>query len=303
MEAGPEMERARELLALGTPQRLPLPERGLETALLDWGGDGPLALLHHANGFCKGTLGLLVPELRKHYRVFAMDARGHGDSSRPEGPEAYRWDEFALDVVAVAERLAAEHGAEVALGLCHSFGGTSLLGAASRRPELFGRLVLVDPVTPPGPQDMPPERLEHTAGLAEGALRRRSEWPSRGEARTWWAERPLFADWQPEAIDLYALDGLRERADGSVELKCSGTVESAVFENGASLDVAGLVAGMTTPTRWLWAARGNFPVELYRSLAATMEAARVETLDAGHLVPMERPELVLEAALGASDPA
>ena len=27
---------------------------GLEIALLDFGGDGPLALLHHANGFCAG---------------------------------------------------------------------------------------------------------------------------------------------------------------------------------------------------------------------------------------------------------
>jgi len=47
-------------------RRLPLPGRGVEIALLDWGGDGPLVLMHHANGFCAGTFGLvaeaLVPE-------------------------------------------------------------------------------------------------------------------------------------------------------------------------------------------------------------------------------------------------
>ncbi len=291
------MERAREILALGTPRRLRLVERGVETALLDWGGEGPLALLHHANGFCKGVLGLLVPELRRHFRVFAMDARGHGDSSQPEGPDAYRWEEFALDVAAVAERLADEHGAPLALGLGHSFGGTSMLGAASRRPDLFERLVLVDPVTPPRAEDTPPERHAHTANLAEGAQRRRSDWPSRADARAWWAERPLFEAWQPDAIDLYALDGLRDRADGTVELKCPGAIESAVFRNGGSVDVAGGVAGMTTPTLWLRAALGGFPIETYQRLAASMADARIESLDAGHLVPMERPELVLEAAL------
>ena len=158
----------------------------------------------------------------------------------------------------------------------------------------------MDPVVPPSAEDMPPEREEHVSGLAEGAQRRRSDWPNREEARAWWAERPLFEDWQPEAIDLYALDGLRERDDGSVELKCPGAVEASVFQNGGALDVPSLVAGMTVPTRWLWAARGNFPVEIYELLAATMEAAEVETLDAGHLVPMEHPALVVEAALRAA---
>ncbi len=292
-----EMDRARELLALGTPRRIELPERGLEIALIDWGGEGPPALLHHANGFCKGVLGLLIPELRKHFRVFAMDARGHGDSSRPEGTDAYQWDEFALDAVAVAERLTLERGAPLALARGHSFGGTALLGAASRRPELFHRLVLVDPVTPPRAGAAPPERLEHTADLADRAERRRMGWPNRAEARAWWAERPLFAEWSEVAIDLYALDGLRERADGFVELKCSGAVEAAVYQNGANVDLPAIVAGMATPTLWLWASEGNFPIEDYRSLAGAMKDARIESLDAGHLVPMEHPELVIDAVL------
>ena len=32
--------------------RLALPERGVELALIDWGGAGPRVLLAHANGFC-----------------------------------------------------------------------------------------------------------------------------------------------------------------------------------------------------------------------------------------------------------
>lgn len=45
----------------------------------------------------------------------------------------------------------------------------------------------------------------------------------------------------------------------------------------------------------LWASRGDFPRAMYEQLASAMPGARVHDIDAGHLVPMERPDLVLEA--------
>jgi pimeloyl-ACP methyl ester carboxylesterase len=225
-----------------------------------------------------------------------MDARGHGDSSRPEGAHAFAWREFARDLAAVAARLAAESGGPLALGIGHSFGGTSLLGAAHERPELFERLLLVDPVTPPAPALSGPERAEHVAQMVDAARRRRSEWPSRAEARAWFAERSLFAGWTAVALDLYVQDGLRERADGSVELKCPGEVEGAVFAQGEALDLGAWAKNLPQPALWLWAERGNFPLERYEALAAAMARARVERVPAGHLIPMEQPELVADAA-------
>ena len=69
------------------------------------------------------------------------------------------------------------------------------------------------------------------------------------------------------------------------------------------MDVAALAQGVATPALWLWAALGNFSRERYRSLAATMLRARVETLEAGHLAPMERPDLVADAILRFADEA
>lgn len=293
------METAASLLARAEQRKLVLPGRGVEIALLDWGGDGPLILLHHANGFCKGMWARVAEGLRADYRVVAMDARGHGDSSWPEGAPAdvFAWDEFALDLLAVAEALVAERGdAKLALGIGHSFGGTSMLGAASRRPELFERLLLVDPVTPPPPDRELPERMVHVQDLVERALKRRADWPSAEEARAWWAERDFFAAWQPEALDLYALDGLRSRDDGGVELKCSPVVEAAVFSQSRGPDVRELARRTKVPCLWLWARGGNFPLPFHQALVAMMPAARLEELDAGHLVPMEHPELIVEAA-------
>lgn len=256
-----------------------------------------MALLHHANGFCAGVWGLVADSLRQRHRVIAMDARGHGDSSRPDGAGAYRWDRFVEDLVAVAERLLEETGRQsIALGLGHSFGGTSLLGAAARRPKLFERLVLVDPVTPPPSARLAPERPRRVHRLAEGARRRQQHFASREEARERWAGRSSFARFDPRALDLYAVHGLRERADGGVELKCPGEVEAAVFDAG-HLDVFALAPRVEAPTLFLWARDGSFPRRTYETLAASMPSARVEDLDAGHLAPMERPDLVTAAVL------
>src|SRR5262249_57556438 len=67
-------------------QRLALPESGIALSLCDWGGEGPLLLMHHANGFCAPTFGLLAEALRSEFHVVGIDARGHGDSSIPQPP-------------------------------------------------------------------------------------------------------------------------------------------------------------------------------------------------------------------------
>jgi len=291
---------ARALLARAVRRSVQLAD--VEIALLDWGGAGEPVLLHHANGFCKGVWALVAERLAPRFRVFEMDARGHGDSSRPEAPGSYAWARFAEDAAAVAAFVAAECRVKrLPLAVGNSFGGTSLLGAAKRRPDLFGRLVLVDPVVPLLVEEIPPERREHMIAMVERATKRRADWPSRAEARAFFAERELFEHFDPRALDLYVLDGLRERGDGSVELKCAGAVESAVFAGGGEVDVAALARGLRTPALWLWAARGSFSRERYRELAASMALGRVEDLACGHLAPMERPDLVADAILRFAD--
>lgn len=294
------MDPAAELLAGVARRRVGLAS-GIEIALLDWGGAGPLALLHHANGFCAGVWGLVAHALRGRFRVVALDARGHGESSKPTGPGMYRWERFAEDLLGVADVLVGEEAARgrparIALGLGHSFGGTAILTAAARRPGMFERIVLVDPVVPlPPGAPMPPEREGHVATLAQAARERNPIWPSREAAVKAWAAKKFFAAWRPEALALYAAEGLRERADGQVELKCPGEVEAAIFEQSGQLDVFAEARALVTPALFLWAVGGDFPRAAYERLASLATQARVEDIEAGHLAVMERPDLVFDA--------
>lgn len=287
------MERAAALLAAAAPRRLELPARGIDVALLDWGGDGPLVLAHHANGFSKGEWAEVAAGLGGRCRFIAMDARGHGDTRFLTAEPAFGWDVFAEDTLAVAQALCDELGRpRIDLGVGHSFGGTSMLGAAAREPARFGGLLLLDPVTPhPGPR--PP----HVEGLVERARKRRAEWPDRAEARRWFAERALFRTWREEALDLYVLDGLRESA-GGVALKCAPEVEARVF-TGGELDLDGLAGRTSTACVWVWAESGDFPRARHEELVARMPSARLEAWPVGHLIPMERPDRVVEAILAA----
>ncbi|MGD9763790.1 MAG: alpha/beta fold hydrolase [Candidatus Binatia bacterium] len=298
--------RARALLARATPRTLALPDRGVDIALLDWEGDGPLVLLHHANGFCKGIWALVAEDLSRDFRVVSMDARGHGDSSHPADLAAYRESTLAADVIAVAERLAAQHGAPVALGIGHSLGGAMMLRAAAHRVDLFSRLLLVDPVIGVHEPEHSSEHPSATQRLVAGARKRRTHWPSRAAARAWCRERSFFSAWREEAIELYLLDGMAEAPDGSVTLKCPSAVEAEVFANVGTSDNFALGADVRAPTLILWAARGDFSRPRMEAVALTMAEAHVEPIDSGHLVPMENPELVSEAArrmLAVAQPA
>jgi len=281
-------------------RRITLPENGIEIAVQDWGGDGPLALLHHANGFCAALWAPVAEGLRDRFHVVAMDARGHGDSGIPSEvvtAETFSWSVMADDVRQVANVLLNEVGqSKIALGLGHSFGGTLTLAAESRQPGLYEKLVLIDPVVPP-----PSWLLEARGGnenqMVERALRRRDRWASRQEARDLLSSKELFAEWTPRAYELYIEEALQETEDGEVKLKCAREVEAAVFGNSFSLDLGKVLPRVAAPVRLLWAAQGSFPLQIVRDVCSQLPSGELIELDAGHLMLMEKPDWVVDQVL------
>ena len=270
----------------------------VDISVLDWGGSGPPALLHHANGLCAATLGPVAALLRPRYRVFGMDARGHGDSTVLQDLERYQWTAFRDDWIGVAETIVAECGEPLALGLGHSLGGTTTMLGAAERPDLVREIALVEAVIPlphETPEAEDPARVARLERLVRGATNRRARWSSREEARAHFAARRFFSGWRDDALDLYVDEGLADAADGAVTLKCPGAVEAAVFVNGRGLDAVGAAARVRCPATWLWARQGDFPRALYEGAVAAMENARIVDVDGGHMVPMEAPERVAGA--------
>ena len=112
-----------------------------------------------------------------------------------------------------------------------------------------------------------------------------------------WSRKALFRDWDPRALQLYVEEGLRDRPDGQVELKCRAEVEATVFDASSSLDLFAVAHRIEVPTLLLRAGRGHFPMSVYEALAERMPDARTLELDIDHLMPAHNPPELAEAIL------
>ena len=80
----------------------------------------------------------VVPYLSQHYRVVVMDLRGNGRSDRPNPPEAYTFDHYYADFIAVLDRLEVERAALVGL----SATAMTVLRLAAEQPSRVSHLVI-----------------------------------------------------------------------------------------------------------------------------------------------------------------
>jgi len=101
-------------------------------------GSGPLLVLIHGITEDHRSFDPLLPLLEQHYRVLAVDLRGHGDSPAADD---YPLDEMAADVFAVVDGAlagSAEGGDEAAgaapLVIGHSLGGIVAAAYGARFP-------------------------------------------------------------------------------------------------------------------------------------------------------------------------
>lgn len=280
----------------------------IEIAGWDFGGDGDLALLQHANGMCGALWALVATQLTSRYRVIALDCRGHGDSERLTVPDDYDWPVMVSDIVQVAQALCEEFGAEqISLGIGSSFGGILLSGAAAVEPELFSRLVLLDPPIHPSEELIEQMGIDFQApastreGIVEQALKRKYIWASREDARQAWQDKPLFSVWDPRAFDIYLSAGMKERDDGQVELKCHPTVEAHIFASTGSFGLFDYAPQVEIPVELVHAAKGFFSAEFYGHIATVFPNCALSSMSAGHLLPLEAPDEVVQFVLSLRD--
>jgi pimeloyl-ACP methyl ester carboxylesterase len=112
-----------------------------------FGDAGAPVLLFHGGGQTRHAWRRTAVEIaRAGMTAYAVDQRGHGDSEWV-ADGAYRFEDFADDVTAVAAELTRRHG-EPPVAIGASLGGiASLLAAGEAKDTIFAALVLVD-ITP-----------------------------------------------------------------------------------------------------------------------------------------------------------
>lgn len=220
--------------------------------------------------------------LADHGAVYAIDARGHGDSAAST-PGPWPTERFVADVVEVLETL----GPATLIG--HSMGGLHAWETAAARPDLVNALVV---------EDMAPDHRGRTA----------APWVSWFDAMpeafdSLAAVRDAFG-WPRHTVGDYLAECVREGPDG-YRLLTSHSLAAAIASEWGERDFWTGVAAVRCPTLLLQAEDTAIASEQMVDMARLIPKARhVKVPDTGHLLHDDAPEryreLVTEFLTGSA---
>jgi len=282
-----------------------VPDGPPDEAWIELGGDGPRLVFTHANGFPPGAYRTLLARLSAEFSVTAFANRALWSKDDPDSVSS--WQSLADDL---RDGLAARGGPPV-VGVGHSIGGMLVALAAARSPELFSRLVLLEPVVFTGLHARiwgltKRIGLSRWFPLAAGAERRRDTWPDRDAVRSSWTGKPVFATWDPRVFEDYLEGAVVDREDGSVVLRYPKRWEARLFRVCPHNEWARL-REVTVPTLVVCGETSDtLTPAAARRMAREMPNTRVvELAGTSHFLPMEKPDevarLVIEFAAGRGD--
>ncbi|WP_179953442.1 alpha/beta fold hydrolase [Desulfobotulus mexicanus] len=275
------------------------PEKG-PLHYIDWGGEGPMAHLLHANGFCAGTYDPLIRLMSEKLHVIGSDVRGHGSSLSPVEMPIRHWKVFADDLEFMVSSLMKPP----VIGIGHSLGAVTTLIAAARHPELFSCIILMDPVILPRRYLMFMGFLRMTGligqfPLAKGARRRKFVFKGKQEALSrFTAGRGIFKTWDPSFVDAYLECGLLEVDEETAILKCDPELEAQIFES-VPADIWSYAKKVKCPVLAIRGKKSDtFVQDAADRFSRTVKDCELVVVDkSGHFVPMEQPAICAEHIL------
>ncbi|MCH8543255.1 MAG: alpha/beta hydrolase [Alcanivorax sp.] len=260
--------------------------------------DRPTLAFAHANGFPGGSYRTFLAPFAEHFSLEVMDRMGHD----PLYPVDAHWGSLSRELEAKLEHLPRPF-----VGMGHSMGGVLMCMVASRRPDWFSALIMLDPPLINGWQGHlfnfarfagMGDRIT-PAGRSKG---RRARWPDRAEAEAYFLRRPFFQRLDPRCLADYLAAGLEPDGDapgegdaGALRLRYAPEVEVNVFRTTPGnigrlpqLQVPGLmVSGAESEPMFRSSARRHVQRHgmVYRLAPG------------GHMFPLENPEAASDIIL------
>jgi lipase len=258
-----------------------------ELSYLLYEGDGPPLIFLHATGFQPWLWHPLARELACAYRIVAPSFCEHRETDPENG--GLSWVTLAEDLVRLCNLLQLKKPFLVG----HSMGGTvHLIAHALSGLQAMG-MILIEPILLPkafyhGRMSVD----EHP--FAAKAIRRTNFWHNRDEAMAYLRSRPLFQRWDDEMLDLYISHGMMGGENGGLKLTCTPQREAALFMGGRQFDPWPLLPKVSCPALLIEGEKSETVgfIDLNRMQSLIPDCKRHLVKDAGHLIPMERPQEV-----------
>jgi len=272
----------------------------LKLQFWDWGQDraedghglSPLLLVHGGLDHARNW-DWVARSLRRHFHVYAMDLRGHGNSAWAPGA-IYTLAEHVLDISTLIDVLST--GPVHLIG--HSLGGILTLLYAGLYPDRVRKVIAIEGLGLPASHRIhkpAPERMRHwIASVRKIEHREPHNYPNLDAAVARMKEaNPHLSDQVARHLTLH---GTNWNADGSLSWKFDNYVRC--FAPYAHMeDQRAIYAEIACPVLLVWGRESWMPDPDTEDRASVIRNRQVLKVDgAGHWVHHDRLDLFLEAS-------
>lgn len=246
-----------------------------------------------ANGFPVAVYRHFLNQFSDNFNITATDCRG-ALLERNQPPKQFGFSGFADDLIQIIEAL---HDKPI-IGMGHSFGAHISLIAAIKRPDLFDRLILIEPASLPNSfldlyyRRLPKFLLHKVLPMIKRTQERRRTWPNRNAFVDKYRTHPTFKRFTKQALEAYAEYGLYQKSDDKFELVFDPDWEAYIFSNVEFIWKN--LKKSTVPCLFLRAEHSNlYSSERFNKENRTIgnHFTGIEVNNTHHLMPLEKPEL------------
>lgn len=253
--------------------------RDIKLHYVDWGGGGPVVLLLHGDLRTSRSWDAVARYLCADYRVISLDARGHGDSDWPA--RGYRSTERVADLTAFCDDLGLRH----VVGVGHSMGAIVMTQSADRRPDLFERLILLEP------RVLVDERFHRRVSGRTSQPRR--TWTDPGDLHRYLQDHEVAGRWRDDVVRDVVEHETWVRPDGSVDMKWTPDMFNWDEREGDYYDLKETFPRLGLPVLLVGSDGATDNLDGVEPLAERVPEMRMLRLSGtGHNMYMERPDAV-----------
>ena len=262
---------------------------GVRMHYVDWGRpigveDHPTVLLLHGDMRTSRSWDAVARYLRGQLQVIALDSRGHGNSDWPES--GYTFGQRIDDLEAFADAV----GMRNAVAVAHSTGGVVAAKLAERRPDIFSKLMLLEPMV------VVTETFQRM--VSKRAVRPRRTWDNREEMYDYLKQHPMTGKWRDDVIRDVVAHESSELPDGRLDMKWATASMDWKEREGDYHDLRPILRSLGKPIQFIVSdSRADGFWDVARIAEETADFSVRTVPDSGHNMYMDQPKLVAEVVL------
>lgn len=243
----------------------------------------PIIHFAHANGIPLPSYGPLLDALKAD-QVIGKPMLAHDPSFPPNN----QWSNIADEIIQYIEN----NGTQPVVGIGHSLGSVCTFIAAQKRPDLFQRVIMLDPPIIYGPASLAVKALKRLNKIdhftpAGKSKNRKQVWKNLAEARDYFESKRLYNSFHPECFNGYLESALTHTNNG-VELSYLVDHEVALFRTPPD-NFSSYQHPSPVPIHIVYGDKSDASFPKYIKPFARRFGAKQQIISAEHMFPLQNP--------------